>query len=75
MIFQVGACNLCFSPLDLKVCFFFKSQFFRSAGDVIQQIKKVWPYGGIARLSNTWQQVIFFVKQYYPIIWLIWQVS
>ena len=39
--------QLPYSTLDLQILFFLifflKSQFFRSAGNVFQQIKKVWP--------------------------------
>ena len=41
---MVVACNLPFFPLDLQILLFFEIQFFKSAGNVIQQIKKVWPY-------------------------------
>ena len=37
-----------------KSFFFLKSQFFRSAGNVIQQIKKVWSYLFIC-IAQSWQ--------------------
>ena len=53
-----------FSPLDLQIFFFFflKLQFFRSAGNVIQQIKKVWPH--IPKYKN-FRHIILLTTVYF----------